>query len=75
MCVDSTVLGQRHGRLAGAFAQLKAHGRGGLITYVTAGDPDRDRSLAILRALPGAGADILEVGVPFSDPLADGPVI
>ena len=47
----------------------------GLVTYVTAGDPDRERSGEILQALDRAGADVLEVGVPFSDPLADGPVI
>ncbi len=47
----------------------------GLVTYITAGDPDLDRTAGILRALDRAGADVLEVGVPFSDPLADGPVI
>ena len=47
----------------------------GLVTYVTAGDPDLARTAGILRALDRAGADVLEVGVPFSDPLADGPVI
>ena len=47
----------------------------GLVTYVTAGDPDLRRTAGILRALDRAGADVLEVGVPFSDPLADGPVI
>src|SRR5205823_11353271 len=47
----------------------------GLVTYTTAGDPDLPRSAEILRALDRAGADVLEVGVPFSDPLADGPVI
>jgi len=62
-------------RLAGRFAALKSAGRGGLVTYVTAGDPNREVSIEILVALAGAGADVLEVGVPFSDPLADGPVI
>ena len=62
-------------RLADTFARLSAEGRGGLVTYTTAGDPDLPRSAAILLALDRAGADILEVGVPFSDPLADGPVI
>src|SRR5262245_13190207 len=62
-------------RLATAFAQMHAEGRRGLVTYVTAGDPDLDRSRDILLALDRAGADVLEVGVPFSDPLADGPVI
>jgi tryptophan synthase alpha chain len=61
--------------LAATFAALKARGRVGLVTYVTAGDPSLARSAEILAALPTAGADVLEVGVPFSDPLADGPVI
>jgi tryptophan synthase alpha chain len=54
---------------------LRREGRPGLVTYTTAGDPDLPRSGAILKALDRAGADVLEVGVPFSDPLADGPVI
>lgn len=58
-----------------AFAALRNDGRAGLITYVTAGDPDRETSARILIALSRAGADVLEVGVPFSDPVADGPVI
>ena len=62
-------------RLAATFARLRAAGRTGLITYTTAGDPDLPRSGEILKALDRAGADVLEVGVPFSDPLADGPVI
>lgn len=62
-------------RIADRFAELRAAGRTGLVTYVTAGDPDLERSGAILRALDRAGADVIEVGVPFSDPLADGPVI
>jgi tryptophan synthase alpha chain len=62
-------------RLTDAFARLRREGRPGLITYSTAGDPDLPRSGAILEALDRAGADVLEVGVPFSDPLADGPVI
>ena len=61
--------------IAARFADLRAAGRTGLVTYVTAGDPDLERSGAILRALDRAGADVIEVGVPFSDPLADGPVI
>jgi tryptophan synthase alpha chain len=62
-------------RLEQTFARLReAHGPG-LVTYITAGDPDLDRTAGILRALDRAGADVLEVGVPFSDPLADGPVI
>jgi tryptophan synthase alpha chain len=62
-------------RIDAAFAALRAQRRAGLVTYVTAGDPDRDTSVRILIALARAGADVLEVGVPFSDPLADGPVI
>ena len=62
-------------RLEQVFDGLKARGRTGLVTYVTAGDPDIPCSMDVLRALDAAGADVLEVGVPFSDPLADGPVI
>jgi tryptophan synthase alpha chain len=61
-------------RLESAFSTAGANGHR-LVTYTTAGDPDLERSAAILQALPAAGADVLEVGVPFSDPLADGPVI
>lgn len=57
------------------FASLRAANRRALVCYVTAGHPDRARSLDLLRGLAGAGADVLEVGVPFSDPVADGPVI
>jgi tryptophan synthase alpha chain len=63
------------GRLADIFGRLRAEKRSGLVTYVTAGDPDLPRTEGILRALDRAGADVIEVGVPFSDPLADGPVI
>ena len=62
-------------RIDATFKRLRDAGRGGLVTYVTAGDPDRNTSLEILARLAGEGADLLEVGVPFSDPLADGPVI
>src|SRR5882762_898887 len=62
-------------RLADAFARIRSDGRPVLVTYTTAGDPDVPRSAEILKALDRAGADVLEVGVPFSDPLADGPVI
>ncbi len=62
-------------RLQAAFGAIRAGKRVGLVTYTTAGDPDLPRSAEILRALDRAGADVLEVGVPFSDPLADGPVI
>jgi tryptophan synthase alpha chain len=57
------------------FAQLRSDGRKALVCYVTAGHPDRVRSLELLRGLEDAGADVIEVGIPFSDPLADGPVI
>ena len=62
-------------RISDAFQRLKSGHRPGLVTYTTAGDPDLPRSAEILKALDRAGADVLEVGVPFSDPLADGPVI
>jgi len=62
-------------RIEETFARMRAEGRRGLVTYTTAGDPDLPRSGEILKALDRAGADVLEVGVPFSDPLADGPVI
>src|SRR5712692_4298244 len=61
--------------IADTFARLRRERRPGLVTYTTAGDPDLPRSAEILKALDRAGADVLEVGVPFSDPLADGPVI
>lgn len=62
-------------RLAAKFEALKAEKRAGLVTYVTAGDPSPAISCDVLRAIAAAGADVLEVGVPFSDPIADGPVI
>ena len=62
-------------RIATTFARLREQKRTGLVTYVTAGDPDLGRSADILYALDAAGADVLEVGIPFSEPLADGPVI
>ena len=62
-------------RIAGRFAELKAAGRKALIPYVTAGDPQRASTVPILHCLVEAGADILEIGVPFSDPMADGPAI
>lgn len=63
------------GRIAETFARLRIGGSPGLVTYVTAGDPDAARSEAIVRTLDRAGADLIEIGIPFSDPLADGPVI
>ncbi len=62
-------------RIDRRFVALKKEGRPALITFLTAGDPDTATSLAILRALPAAGADVIEIGVPFSDPMADGPAI
>jgi tryptophan synthase alpha chain len=62
-------------RIDARFAELKREGRAALVTFVTAGDPDYTTSLAILNALPGAGADVIELGMPFTDPMADGPVI
>jgi tryptophan synthase alpha chain len=62
-------------RIDRRFAALKAEARPALIAFVTAGDPDYETSLAIVRALPAAGADLIEVGMPFSDPMADGPAI
>ena len=62
-------------RIDRRFAALKAEGRPALVTFVTAGDPDFDTSLAIVSALPKAGADVIEIGMPFSDPMADGPAI
>lgn len=62
-------------RIAETFARLRAADRTGLITYVTAGDPSLERTRDLLPVLARAGADVIELGVPFSDPLADGPVI
>jgi tryptophan synthase alpha chain len=62
-------------RIDAAFRELRGAGRTGLVAYLTAGDPDLERSRELLVRVDRAGADILEVGVPFSDPLADGPVI
>ena len=62
-------------RIDTRFASLKEQGRAALVTFLTAGDPDSDTSLAILKALPQAGADVIELGMPFTDPMADGPAI
>jgi tryptophan synthase alpha chain len=62
-------------RIDARFAALKQEGRAALVTFVTAGDPDPDASLAILKSLPAAGADVVELGMPFTDPMADGPAI
>jgi tryptophan synthase alpha chain len=62
-------------RIDRRFAALRREGRAALVTFLTAGDPDAETSLAILKALPQAGADVIELGVPFTDPMADGPTI
>ena len=62
-------------RLSSRFAALRAEGRAGLVTFVTAGDPNAETSAKILAGLPAAGADVIELGMPFSDPMADGPAI
>jgi tryptophan synthase alpha chain len=62
-------------RIDTRFAALKAEGRAALVTFVTAGDPDAATSLALVKALPGAGADVIELGMPFTDPMADGPSV
>ncbi|MDR3518467.1 MAG: tryptophan synthase subunit alpha [Azospirillaceae bacterium] len=62
-------------RIANRFAALRRAGRAGLVTFVTAGDPDPETAQAILDGLPAAGADLIELGMPFSDPMADGPAI
>ncbi|MGZ6971472.1 MAG: tryptophan synthase subunit alpha, partial [Thermoanaerobaculia bacterium] len=62
-------------RISRAFAKAKASGRAALVVFVEAGDPDLGATLRLLPALAEAGADVIELGIPFSDPLADGPVI
>lgn len=62
-------------RLQSRFAELKQQNRAALVTFVTAGDPDYASSLEILKGLPAAGADVIELGMPFTDPMADGPAI
>src|SRR6201995_79737 len=62
-------------RIDARFAQLKKEGRSAFVTFLMAGDPDSATSLAIVKAMPKAGADIIEIGMPFSDPMADGPSI
>ncbi|MFM7691777.1 MAG: tryptophan synthase subunit alpha, partial [Alphaproteobacteria bacterium] len=62
-------------RIAARFASLRAEGRGALIPFLEAFDPDRVTAMEILRGFPGAGADLIEIGCPFTDPMADGPTI
>ena len=62
-------------RIAARFAKLKTEGRGALIPFVEAWDPDQATSLALLKGMPGAGADLIEIGCPFTDPMADGPTV
>ncbi len=62
-------------RIDARFAELKREGRSAFITFLMAGDPDIDTSLAIIKALPKAGADVIEIGMPFTDPMADGPAV
>ncbi|WP_420563871.1 tryptophan synthase subunit alpha [Thalassobaculum sp.] len=68
-------MGAGVGRIDAKFAALKQEGRAGLGVFITAGDPDAKTSLALLKGLPGAGADMVEFGMPFTDPMADGPAI
>src|ERR1700680_2611411 len=62
-------------RIDTRFAELKQQGRSAFVPFLMAGDPDYDTSLAIVKALPKAGADVIELGMPFTDPMADGPAI
>ena len=62
-------------RIDRRFAALKSEGRAALVTFLMSGDPDYETSLAIIKALPAAGADVIELGMPFTDPMADGPAI
>ena len=64
-----------HGRIERRFAEIADQGRGGLVAFVMAGDPDFEAAGAILSGLPAAGADVIELGMPFTDPMADGPAI
>ncbi|MEE9139522.1 MAG: tryptophan synthase subunit alpha [Alphaproteobacteria bacterium] len=63
------------GRIRGRFEALRRQGRAGFVTFITAGDPDPEASLELMTRLPAAGADLIELGMPFSDPMADGPAI
>jgi tryptophan synthase alpha chain len=75
--LDATGVSERHAgsRIERRFAALREEGRAGLVTYLTAGDPDPDTSHRLFAGLAAAGADLIEIGMPFSDPMADGPAI
>ncbi len=62
-------------RIDQTFARLKAEGKKAFVAYIMAGDPDLATSLAVMKGLPAAGVDIIELGMPFTDPMADGPTI
>ena len=62
-------------RIDDTFAKLRANGKKAFVAYIMGGDPDYDRSLAVMKGLPGAGVDVIELGMPFTDPMADGPTI
>ena len=62
-------------RIDAKFAELKAAGKKAFVAYVMAGDPDYETSLEVVKGLPSAGVDIIELGLPFTDPMADGPTI
>lgn len=74
MSAETTTTAARN-RIEAKFAELKSRNKAGLVTFLTAGDPDPDTAQSILNGLPAAGADIIELGMPFSDPMADGPAI
>lgn len=75
LSAESGAVQRAETRIGRRFAALKQEGRAGLVTFLTAGDPDPDTALEILKGLPAAGADLIELGMPFSDPMADGPAI
>ncbi len=62
-------------RIDNTFAALSAEGRKAFVAYIMAGDPDPETSLAVMKGLPAAGVDVIELGLPFTDPMADGPTI
>jgi tryptophan synthase alpha chain len=68
-------MGQDMTRIDDTFARLRAEGKKAFVAYVMAGDPDLETSLAVMKGLPAAGVDVIELGVPFTDPMADGPTI